>query len=247
MEEAVELARAAGSLTLDWFRRGDLVVHDKADGTEVTEADRAAETMVRDYLSRRRPGDAVIGEEFGRIDGTSGLTWIVDPIDGTFGFIRGVPLYATLVAVMDAEGPVVGVIELPALGRRVFAGRGEGCWNDQTRCSVSATSDLRGSLVCASDWGLATESQLVSLHRAGVHMRTWGDAYGYAMVATGQADAMIDPICSEWDLAPMGVILEESGGRFTSLGGIRSHSEGSGLATNGPIHEALLTHLAEAR
>lgn len=246
MEEAVELAHSAAVLTLGWFRRRDLVVDGKADGTEVTEADRAAEMLVKDYLAEHRPHDAVIGEEFGRTGGTSGLTWIVDPIDGTFGFVRGVPLYATLVAVSDAQGPLVGVIDLPALDQRVFAGRGEGCWSGQSRCSVSTTDALPGALVCASDWSLASESQLVSLRRAGVHMRTWGDAYGYAMVATGQADAMVDPVCSAWDLAPMGVILSEAGGNFTSLGGEASYTAGSGLGTNGRVHQDLLARMAGA-
>ncbi len=243
----MELARSAGLLTLGWFQREDLEVDDKADGTEVTAADRAAESLVKEYLAEHRPTDAVIGEEFGRTGGTSGLTWIVDPIDGTYGFVRGVPLYATLVAVVDADGPVVGVIDFPALDHRVFAGRGEGCWSGGSRCSVSTTEDLDGALVCASDWSLASEDQLVALRRSGVHMRTWGDAYGYAMVAAGRADAMVDPICSEWDLAPMGVILEEAGGRFTSLGGEPSHSAGSGVGTNGRIHELLLTRLTAGK
>lgn len=246
LAETVELAHRAGDLTLTYFRSSGLTVDGKADGTEVTEADRGAEALIRAHLSRYHPDDAVLGEEHGSVDGTSGRRWIIDPIDGTLGFVRGVPLYATLIAMVDEDGPGVGIIHLPALGRTVAAARGEGCWSDGARCSVGGRDTVRGSLVCTSDWSAASDDQLIGLKRAGAHMRTWGDAYGYAMVACGEAEAMVDPICSAWDLAPMPVILDEAGGRFSALDGSPSFDEGNGVASNGLIHTELLQILTDS-
>ena len=240
LEEAVELAERAGTLTLSYFDKPDLRVDAKPDGTEVTNADRGAESLIRDHILEHYPHDSILGEEHGTVDGSSGRTWIVDPIDGTFGFVRGVPLYSTLIAVVDEVGPAVGVIHLPALSQTVGAARGEGCWFDSTRCSVGGRATVDGALICSSDWGAASDQQLLSLKHAGAHMRTWGDAYGYAMVAAGKAEAMVDPICSTWDLAPIPVIIHEAGGTFSSLEGDPGFDRGNGVATNGVIHDELL-------
>ena len=142
LAEACELAEAAGSLTLKWFRQPELDIAIKDDGTEVTTADRAAERFIREELARRHPHHAVYGEEEGGAITASGLSWIIDPIDGTRGFVRGVPLYATLLAVVDDEGPLIGVIHIPALDSTIGAGRGIGCWLDGQQCRVSERSGV---------------------------------------------------------------------------------------------------------
>jgi len=235
-----DIATEAGALTLRWFGRRDLGVTWKRDGTEVTEADRAAERLVRDRIAELFPDDAIFGEEEGGSIRPDGRTWIVDPIDGTRGFVRGVPLYATLVALVDPHGPLVGVIDLPVLGQTLAAGRGSGCWLDDHRCSVSDHPDLSGALVNTSDYNTFEPIQFEALRSRGAMMRTWGDAYGYFLVATGQAEAMIDPVCETWDLAPMPVILAEAGGAFTDVAGRLEYRNRNGVATNGVLHPAVL-------
>jgi len=249
LDEAVALAREAGALTLRWFQLGDLRIDRKGDGTPVTEADRAAERLVRERIAARHPDDAVLGEEEDDVPGTSGRTWIVDPIDGTKAFTRGVPLYATLLAVHDEHGPAIGVIDLPALGQTVWAGRGLGCWMDGRRVHVSDQADPTGSVVSTSEFARWPDHTLLSVKRSGFQMRTWGDGYGYALVATGAIEAMVDRDVSLWDLAPMPVILSEAGGRFTdAVGGdvdLRPGAPVSGVATNGHVHDAVLRCLAD--
>ena len=240
---ARDIATEAGALTLRWFGRRDLGVTWKRDGTEVTEADRAAERLVRERIAERFPDDAVFGEEEGGAIRSDGRTWVIDPIDGTRGFVRGVPLYATLVALVDASGPLVGVIDLPALGRTLAAGRGAGCWLGEHRCSVSDHPSLDGALVNTSDYNTLRAAQFEALRFGGAMMRTWGDAYGYFLVATGQAEAMIDPVCETWDLAPMPVILSEAGGMFTDTAGRPEYRNRSGVATNGLLHGSVLAAL----
>lgn len=241
---AVGVAERAGELTLRWFRAPDLEVEEKPDGTPVTAADRAAEALVRRELAGRFPDDAVVGEEEGTRPGTSGRRWFVDPIDGTKAFARGVPLYSTLVAVEDDFGPAVGVVRLPALGETVAAARGRGCFHDGRPAGVSGHDRLDGACLTTSGFDYWDEAALLGAKRAGCVLRTWGDGYGYALVATGRADAMVDPVASAWDLAPMAVILAEAGGTFTDLAGAARIDGGSGVATNGRIHAELLSCLA---
>ena len=245
LEEARSIAQAAGKLTLDWFQRPDLQVDSKSDGTEVTEADRRAEQLVRDRLAVAHPGDAVFGEEQGGevVDGAR--TWIVDPIDGTRGFARGVPLYSTLLALVDSEGPVVGVIDLPALGLTMAAGRGVGCWLGDRRCAVSDHAALEGALINTSSYETFNPAQFAGFRAEGSMLRTWGDAYGYFLVACGQAEAMIDPICSTWDLAPMPVIIGEAGGSFTDLRGRADYRSGNGVASNGVLHAEVIRQMGQ--
>ncbi|MBX7161385.1 MAG: hypothetical protein K1X95_13935 [Acidimicrobiia bacterium] len=243
-EEAVGLIRRAGVATLDWFAKPDLGVESKADGTPVTAADREAERLVREYLADRYPEDAVVGEEEGAAAGTSGRRWIVDPIDGTKAFTRGVPLYSNLLALEDEHGWAVAVVNLPALGETVAAGRGLGCFHDGTRCEVSDRSSLDGAYLTTSAFESWDEGWLAAAHRSGVAMRTWGDGYGYALVATGRVDVMVDPAAAIWDVAPMPLLLAEAGGLFTDLRGDATVSGGSGLATNGLLHEDALALFA---
>ncbi len=246
MEEAREIAEAAGALTLKWYQKNDLAVNYKVDGSEVTEADRAAETLIREELLRRHPDDAVLGEEHGGSFSAAHRTWVIDPIDGTRGFVKGVPLYSTLLALVDEEGPLVGVIHLPVLGLTMVAGRGEGCWLDNHRCWVSSHSVLDKALVNTSSYETFTEKNFARLKKTGALMRTWGDGYGYFLVASGRAEAMVDPVCSVWDLAPIPIIIEEAGGKFSNLLGEsalkldQKTDSLNGLATNGLVHKELL-------
>ncbi|MPY92997.1 MAG: histidinol-phosphatase [Acidimicrobiia bacterium] len=245
LEEAVALARAAGDRTLRWFRAPDLVVDTKADLTPVTEADRDAERYLRAELGRRHPGDGILGEEEGELAGRSGRRWIIDPIDGTKAFTHGVPLYSTLLAVLDESGPLVGVVHLPALGQTVYAARGLGCWLDGQPARARSRPGLDGAWVMTSGLTAWTRARIEAVQSRGASIRTWGDAYGYSLVATGFADAMVDPEASLWDLAPMPVILAEAGGRFTTLEGAGGPEGGSGVGTaGGPLHDELLAALA---
>ncbi|HEY6532275.1 MAG TPA: inositol monophosphatase family protein [Acidimicrobiales bacterium] len=248
VEEAVALVRSAGELTLGWFDRPDLVVAQKSDGTPVTEADRAAERFIRERLAADHGTDGIIGEEEADVAGTSGLTWVIDPIDGTAAFTRGVPLYSNLLAVLDEHGPVIGVINLPALGTTVYAGRGLGCFRDGRPVHASYRSDPTESVLSTSSYTWWPEPALLGVKRAGYELRTWGDGYGYAMVALGAIEAMVDPELCLWDIAPLPVILGEAGGRVTTLDGsdpvLAPGVQPSCVATNGLVHDDLLSALA---
>jgi histidinol phosphatase-like enzyme (inositol monophosphatase family) len=249
LDEAVALVRAAGELTLEWFRNEALAVEHKGDGTPVTQADKAAERLLREELARRFPDDAVIGEEEPSSAGTSGRTWVIDPIDGTKSFTHGVPLYSNLLAMYDDEGCAIGVINLPALGETVYAGRGLGCFADGQSARVSTRATLAGGCVCTSGLGPWTSPQLAAIKRAGPLLRTWGDGYGFALVATGRIEAMVDPRVAVWDLGPMPVILREAGGRYSDMTGSDNVTldvdvVASSVATNGLVHDELLEVLA---
>lgn len=238
------MTRRAGDVSLGWFRSPELDVERKGDGTPVTAADRAVERALREEISRRWPDDAIVGEEEDAVEGTSGRRWVIDPIDGTKAFTHGVPLYTTLVALEDDQGTALGIIHLPALGQTVWAGRGRGCFEDGRRVSVAGAGDLAAAYVTTSGFDHWPEEALVRVRRSGARLRTWGDGYGYALVATGRADAMVDPEVHLWDVAPMPVIMSEAGGRFTDLSGRPGAEGGSGLATAGPLHDELLALLA---
>jgi histidinol-phosphatase len=240
MHVAVEILQEAGELTLSHFRSVDLTVDSKADGTPVTVADRGAERLIRERLAARFPDDSVVGEEEADQHGSSGRRWIIDPIDGTKAFTHGVPLYTNLLALEDEHGSAIGIINIPALGETVWAARGQGCWYNGEPARVSTHDTVTDAWAMTSGiahWPPGLVDRLVA---AGMHLRTWGDGYGYALVATGRAEAMIDPQISLWDVAPMPVILTEAGGRFTSTAGDPRADAGSGLASNGLIHDELL-------
>ena len=241
VEFAVDIAREAGALTLRYFRRSDLVVKGKDDGTPVTVADRDAERLLRDRIGEAFGDDAIVGEEEADVSGSSGRTWILDPIDGTQSFVHGVPLFSNLVALEDEHGPAVGVINVPALGECVWAGRGLGCFVDGEPARVSDRADLWGACIVTSGvdyWPSATA--LDEFVGQGAVIRTWGDAYGYVLVATGRADAMVDPVVFRWDVAPMLTILPEAGGVFTDLSGSVTAEGGDALATNPALLEQIL-------
>ncbi len=247
LDDAVELVRRAGDLTLQWFRAEELTVERKVDGTPVTEADRHAERFLRTEIARRWPNDSIVGEEESAAHGTSGRTWIIDPIDGTKAFTHGVPLYCNLLALNDEYGPAVGVINMPALGETVFAGRGVGCFVNDLPARVSNHDRLRGAHVSTCGYDYWDDELLLAIKHAGVNMRTWGDGYGYALVATGRIDAMVDPEVAVWDIAPMPIVLAEAGGRFSNFDGGDDLEHGTGLATNGHLHEQLLSLIERSR
>lgn len=250
LQWAVELTAEAGRRTLTRFRSDDLAIEAKGDGTPVTEADRDAEAYIRAELAAAHPADAVLGEEHGDASGTSGRRWIVDPIDGTKAFMRGVPLYTNLLALEDEHGWAVSVINLPALDERVYAGRGLGCFQDDrhgTRRPARVGPRSSTPFLMASGYTHWDEAALLAVKRAGWALRTWGDGYGYALVATGRADAMVDPAAALWDVAPMPLILAEAGGRFTTVTGAALGTDDplacSGVATNGEGHDELVALL----
>jgi histidinol phosphatase-like enzyme (inositol monophosphatase family) len=251
---AIEATRLAAADTLRWFGAASLVVDRKADDSPVTQADRAAEAILRRELLGAFPDDAFLGEETGGSPGTSGYEWVVDPIDGTKSFVRGVPLYATLVGCRQAGRGVLGVIAIPALDEVAYAARGGGAWHVRGSAApvaarVSARGTLAESLVCSSDFtsfdrwsgGKAAGSAARSrIEEACGLVRTWGDGYGYLLVATGRADIMIDPLLNPWDAAAVDVVVTEAGGRFSDWHGRDSIESGDGIATNGLVHDAAL-------
>jgi len=259
LEAALAAVAQAAPTTLRWFNAADLTVIEKSDHSPVTEADRAAEAQLRSHLLNAFPQDAFLGEETGVAAGTSGFEWVVDPIDGTKSFIRGVPLYAMLVGCRHEGRGVLGVIAIPALAELVYAGTGGGAWhvvggNAPQPARVSQRKRLAESLLCSSDFnsfrrrpdgatrGLAARRRL---EEACLLTRTWGDGYGYLLVATGRADVMIDPIMNAWDAAAVETVVTEAGGRFSDWQGRPRIDSGEGVATNGLVHEELLRLIAE--
>jgi histidinol phosphatase-like enzyme (inositol monophosphatase family) len=244
---ALSAAREAGTSTLEHFRAADLAVELKTDHSPVTIADRQAEKLLRERIFAAFPNDAVLGEELGESAGTSGFRWIVDPIDGTKSFIHGVPLYGTLVGVEHQAKPVLGVIYMPALDECVYAARGQGSWYQQGQSAVrparvSLRTPLGDSLVCSSDtlFPPARQDAYARLQRAARVSRTWGDCYGYLLVATGRAEVMIDPIMNVWDAAAVAPVVLEAGGTFTDWQGKPTIYGGEGIATNGKVLEEVL-------
>lgn len=247
MEAAVELAILAGKSTLQYFGK-HVDVERKGDNSPVTIADKQAEQLIRGELQSRFPEDAILGEEFGEHEGSSAYQWIIDPIDGTKSFITGVPMYSTLVAVLSDKQVVAGVIYIPALNEIVFAGHGAGAWhsvgdNPATKCQVSRRELSHGAfLVSQADLFSRRNAQEVydGLESAAYVTRTWGDGYGYLLVAIGRAELMVDPMANPWDLAAVQLVVEEAGGMFTDWKGDRTPFGGDGIGSNGVTHEDAL-------
>jgi histidinol-phosphatase len=248
------LVGAADDITTRRFRALDLRVEAKPDLTPVSDADQAAEESLRNILRRSRPRDAVLGEEFGRI-GSGPRCWVIDPIDATKNFIRGVPVWATLVGLMDGDDVVVGVVSAPALGRRWWAAKGGGAWTGRSltsasRCRVSSVAKLEDASFSYSsldDW----EEQgrlpgLLELARRVWRSRAYGDFWSHMLVAEGAVEVSAEPEVSLWDLAALQVIVEEAGGTFTDLSGRPTPDGGSVVATNGRLHAEVLDLLSLA-
>jgi histidinol-phosphatase len=246
---ALELAGVADAITLPRFRSADLLVEHKADRSEVTAADRGAEASIRTRLTETRPEHAVLGEEEGLIGpADSRARWIVDPIDGTANYVKGIPIWATLIA-LELDGElVVGVASAPALGRRWWAARGRGAFADGQPITVSSTVRLEDAHVAYSDVGSFYEhgsgDALVELSRRAWRARGLGDFWMHMLVAEGAFDVAVEPVVSLWDLAAVQVIVEEAGGRFTSLDGVAQADAGSACSTNGLLHDEVLAAFA---
>jgi histidinol-phosphatase len=243
MEAATEAARRAGEAALAYFGRG-IPVDLKSDGTPVTQADRSAEQAARDWIAARFPADGILGEEHGALRDDVPRRWIIDPIDGTRSFVRGVPLWGSLVAVAEGDRVLAGAVCFPALGERLAAAPGLGCWWNGARCRVSDVADLGRATALVSDAaGVPHPEGRRRLAALAAVTRSWGDCYGYLLVATGRAEVMVDPVVSVWDVAPMVPIIEEAGGVFTDWDGEPGFSGGSAIATNAALAEAARRHL----
>lgn len=244
LEFALDATYLAGRITLGYFQTG-VKPERKSDNTPVTIADRSAEQKLRQLIAAAYPGDGIIGEEYGRTSGETGYTWILDPIDGTKSFVSGVPIYGCLLALVDRDDqPLVGVAYYPALNETIAAVKGRGAYWNGRRARVSTTNDLADAVLLMSDIVGYDERGKGDAFRALVNstyvQRTWGDSYGYLLVATGRADIMIDPVMNIWDCGPFGVILPEAGGTFTDWQGRPTISAGESIATNGTLIEPVL-------
>lgn len=250
LDFATHLAWTGGRRTLAYFNC-EVPAERKADGSPVTLADKEAEAVMRSLLARRFPDHGIVGEEHGEVPGRVPVRWIIDPIDGTRTFMRGVPFYGTLIGVEVAGEPTVGVIYIPALDEMVTAGRGLGCrWNGRP-CRVASTAALSDALVVATDENAVRRRLGPVAHDALVDAsaltRTWADCYGYVLVATGRAEIAMDAVMALWDCAALLPVIEEAGGRFTSWRGERRIDGGDAVASNGALHDRVLEHLAGAR
>ncbi|MWV49397.1 histidinol-phosphatase [Rathayibacter sp. VKM Ac-2803] len=245
---ALRLADAADAISRERFRALDLVVTTKPDHTPVTDADRAVEEAIRGLLDAERPDDSILGEEFGTSGGDPRRQWILDPIDGTAHFLRGVPIWATLISLAVDGVPVVGVVSSPALGKRWWAATGSGAWvldgAEPRRIRVSQVADLADatfSYNSIQQWdGAGRLEQLLELARSVFRDRAYGDAWAYMLVAEGLIDGAGEFDVKPYDLAALVPIVEEAGGRFTSVDGEPGPWHGSALATNGVLHDTVL-------
>jgi histidinol-phosphatase len=252
---ALELADAADRISLDRFRALDLVIDTKPDLTPVSDADRAVEQALRARLAEVRTGDAVSGEEFGDVGGASSRRWVIDPIDGTKNYVRGVPVWATLIALLADDEPVLGVVSAPALGQRWWGARGEGAWtaplpaddHAPRRLRVSAVGSLAdASLAYSSLSGWATlgrREAFVALTDRVWRTRGYGDFWSYMLLAEGAVDLAAEPELSLWDMAALAPIVLEAGGRFTDLDGTEGVHGASAAASNGLLHAEFLAAL----
>ena len=251
---ANRIAVDAGKLTLKHFRNQSLKVVRKGDGSPLTIADQEAETFLREEIGRAFPGDGIVGEEFGATEGTSGFNWILDPIDGTKSFICGVPLYGTMVAVEQigdsgVRQSVIGSVYLPGIDEGIFASTGQGAWyfqgdRPEVRARVSKTKKVEDAVLVTSEVETFGERDAADVYQrlaqSVYFTRTWGDVYGYLLVATGQVDVMIDPILNVWDAAAVEPIVREAGGRFSDWSGASSIDSGDSVGSNGLFHDEIL-------
>lgn len=255
LELALQMADAADALSMQRYRATDLVVETKPDATPVTEADRAVERMIRERLAAAMPGDGIIGEEFGNDAGANGRRWIVDPIDGTKNYMRGVPVWSTLIGFGDADDLAVGVVSAPAMGRRWWAAQGEGAWTRDvdgsvrriTVSKVAALTDASFSYSDAHDWDRhsVTPGALQRIIDATWRQRAYGDFLSHMLVAEGAVDVSCEPTLSAWDMAALIPIIIEAGGRVSGYRGGEPLAETSLIASNGLLHEAVLARITQ--
>ena len=242
LEIAREASRLAGEIIMPLYESGT-AVELKYDRTPVTIADRRAEERIREFLARECPSHGILGEEFGETIGDGHYRWVLDPIDGTKAFIHHVPLFGTLVALEHDGAPVLGVIGCHALGETVWGAKGLGAWLNGRPAHVSDTATLAEATICTTSFQRWRHDYPRSFSRACAEagmMRTWGDCFGYLQVATGRAEAMLDPEMNLWDVAALYPIITEAGGRITTWSG-EAGPGGSAIATNGVLHETVLS------
>ncbi|WP_288792039.1 histidinol-phosphatase [uncultured Corynebacterium sp.] len=244
---ALELADAADAITLDRFEASDLKVKSKPDMTPVSDADVAVEEVLRERLAEARPGDSIVGEEFGGETAFEGRQWVIDPIDGTKNFVRGVPVWATLISLLVDGQPVLGVVSAPALARRWYAAQGSGAWRtfnkgSLKRLEVSHVGELADASLAMSSlegWkARGLQENFIALTERTWRLRGYGDFFGYCLVAEGAVDIAAEPEVSVWDLAALSVLVTEAGGTFSSLNGEPGPHGGDAIATNGLLHDA---------
>ncbi|MFB7722961.1 histidinol-phosphatase [Nocardia sp. NPDC056100] len=253
LELALRLADAADAITRDRFGALDLKIDSKPDLTPVSDADLAVERMVREALGSERPADLVLGEEFGGDAEFSGRQWVIDPIDGTKNFVRGVPVWASLISLLEDGVPVVGVVSAPALSRRWWAAAGAGAWtsfekSEPKAISVSAVAELGAASLAISSlsgWrAIGRRAKLIALTDEVWRTRGYGDFYGYTLLAEGAVDIVTEPELSLWDMAALDILIREAGGTFTSLDGNPGPHGGSAVATNSHLQDQVLAALA---
>jgi histidinol phosphatase-like enzyme (inositol monophosphatase family) len=246
---AHDLAWQAGKITLRYFQTAIRTDH-KADDSPVTIADREAEHFLRGAISTRYPDHAILGEEEGSTGSPDAeWRWILDPIDGTRSFVRGMPLYGVMIGLERAGQAVLGVVNMPAIGEIVYAAQGQGCWWNGRPCRVSSVAELGAGMLLSTAGRVRYErynrhAAFDRLTAAAGDFRTWGDCYGYLLVATGRAEAMIDPKMSIWDAAALLPILEEAGGTFTDWQGTPTIDAGEGIGTNRLVRDEVLALVA---
>lgn len=261
LELALHLADLADAISTKRFLAVDLYVETKPDLTPVSDADRAIEEEIRKVLAHLRPDDEIVGEEFGS-GNRSGRHWVIDPIDGTKNFVRGVPVWATLIALMDGDDVLTGVVSAPALFRRWYASKGEGAYvhvlNHQARrIKVSRISRLEDASLSISTfaspttgnrndgWG-SLHSGLLNLAEKVWRTRGYGDFWSHLLVAEGAVDCALEPKLALWDMAPLAIILKEAGGRFTDFRGVDGPNGKNGVSSNGLLHEEILRYFPES-
>jgi len=255
LEHARVLAQAAGEVIMTYFDSDRIAADTKPDGSPVTIADKAAETIIRHGIKDRFAEDALLGEEHGGEDGTSGYTWVIDPIDGTVSFMHGVPVFGTLIGIECGGVPVAGVMHFPALDESAWAAQGSGAWhrvgrNDPTQVHVSKTDRLDDAMVCTTSFdyfrGEPWEDAYLAVAHAAKRTRGWSDCHSELLLVTGRIDAVIEPVLNPWDISAIIAILNEAGGTFTDWRGDNESCSANtpGLASNGAIHHALLEVLS---
>jgi histidinol-phosphatase len=252
VELALALADEADAITLPPFEARRFTVDHKSDRTEVTEIDRAAESAIVARLRTERGDHGVIGEEHGASGATSSWQWLIDPIDGTSGYVRGIPVWATLIALTHEGQVVVGVVSAPALGRRWWASRGGGTMANGRPCRVSDVielADAQVSVTFSDGWEeLGLTPALVGLATGARRARGFGDFWQHALVAEGALDVAIDAVgVAPYDVAAVRLLVEEAGGRFTDRHGTPTHDSGTAISTNGLLHDEVLRRLTAAR
>jgi histidinol-phosphatase len=245
LQLALELADAADAITLRHFQSATLAVRTKVDLTPVSEADEEVERMIRERLAAVRPDDGIVGEEYG-VTGSATRRWVIDPIDGTKNYVRGIPVYATLIGLADGDRAIAGVVSAPAMSRRWWASAGDGAFCNGRAMHASRIGELSESHVAydsVTDHDRhGSADALLSLIRQCHRARGFGDFWIHMLVAEGAIEIAVEPAVAPWDMAAVQVIVEEAGGRFTDFAGNARFDGGSAISTNGILHERVLEH-----